>query len=209
MYTFKLLQKCSLVFAIIIKMKFAEELENSEKEENAEDNFDYAEDTSPLTVRKYSIGHGWTIPIMHRVGWGALQPPSGAIRIMHKPVTHIRLTDTGTEGCDQTHECARIVQDFQRGFMNLGFPDQPYNFLIGGEGTVFVGRGWYRRAMTVPGNILFNEKCVEIAYIGDYRATGPTTDMLFTALDLIKYGVKNYNVHPFFKFIEYKPIALS
>lgn len=44
-----------------------------------------------------------------------------------------------------------------------------YSFLIGGEGTVFVGRGWYKRAMQVPRNTMINEKCVEIAYIGQFK----------------------------------------
>ncbi|CAN8031698.1 unnamed protein product, partial [Ixodes persulcatus] len=68
-----------------------------------------------------------------------------------------------------------------------GWYDIGYNFLIGGNGLVFEGRGWdYVGAHTVG----FNNKSVSLGFVGDYSDKVPNIEMLQAALRLIECGIK-------------------
>lgn len=93
-------------------------------------------------------------------------------------ITHILFQMDGT----------KIVLDIQHMHTNTNkFDDIGYNFLIGGDGSVFVGRGWnYIGAHSK----LFNQRSICIAFIGNFSEQCPTNESLVAAQRLIENGVR-------------------
>ncbi|XP_033731549.1 peptidoglycan-recognition protein SB1-like [Pecten maximus] len=55
----------------------------------------------------------------------------------------------------------------------LGFDDIGYHYLIGGDGTVFEGRGGRVKGAHSPG---YNNRSIGVCLLGDFTKTLPTTD---------------------------------
>lgn len=76
--------------------------------------------------------------------------------------------------------------------------DISYNFLIGGNGNVYIGRGWNIQGRHTNG---FNEKSICIAFIGKFIDVTPPARQLEAAQKLIDEGVslkklaENYNLY--------------
>lgn len=67
-----------------------------------------------------------------------------------------------------------------------GFDDIGYNFLVGGDGSVYVGRGWdYHGAHSQ----IYNQKSICIAFIGTFYENPPPERSLIAAQKLIEVGV--------------------
>lgn len=76
--------------------------------------------------------------------------------------------------------------------------DISYNFLIGGNGYVYIGRGWNIQGRHTNG---FNEKSICIAFIGKFIDEAPPVQQLEAAKKLIEEGVslkkldENYHLY--------------
>lgn len=79
----------------------------------------------------------------------------------------------------------QIIQRFH--IESRKFDDIAYNFLIGGDGLVYVGRGWNAQGAHTKG---FNNKSICIAFIGDFDNYEPNIKQLYAAQQLIEEGVK-------------------
>lgn len=79
-----------------------------------------------------------------------------------------------------------------------GWKDIGYNFVVGGNGSVFIGRGWDFRGVHTDG---YNEKSICIALIGTFKTFAPPKRQLLATQKLIEEGVKmrklskNYRLH--------------
>lgn len=69
----------------------------------------------------------------------------------------------------------------------LNRPDIGLNFLIGGDGSVYVGRGWDEEGEHTSG---FNYKSIGIAIIGKFTDAAPPKQQLIAAHTIIAQGVK-------------------
>ncbi|GFO44100.1 peptidoglycan recognition protein [Plakobranchus ocellatus] len=67
-----------------------------------------------------------------------------------------------------------------------GWDDIGYSFLIGGEGTVFEGRGWDRVGAHTKG---YNSVGLGFCLIGNFMDKSPTQIQLNTAKQLLECGV--------------------
>ena len=65
--------------------------------------------------------------------------------------------------------------------------DIGYNFLIGGDGRVYEGRGWGVQGAHTYG---YNSIAVGICYIGDFTSVMPTPAQLQAGLDMIDCAEK-------------------
>lgn len=90
----------------------------------------------------------------------------------------------------------RNIQDFH--MQTKKWDDIGYNFLIGRNGNIFVGRGWlYQGAHSRD----YNKESICIAFIGKFNEETPSDESLIAAKRLIKRGVdigkldKNYQVY--------------
>lgn len=68
-----------------------------------------------------------------------------------------------------------------------GFFDIGYNFLIGGDGNTYEGRGWDFQGAHTRG---FNKGSIGIAFIGSFDTFTPPEDQLDAAKKLIEEGVR-------------------
>lgn len=90
----------------------------------------------------------------------------------------------------------RNIQDFH--MQTKKWDDIGYNFIIGRDGTVFVGRGWlYKGAHSRD----YNKDSICIAFIGNFNEETPSDESLIAAKRLINRGVdvgklnKNYRIY--------------
>lgn len=68
-----------------------------------------------------------------------------------------------------------------------------YNFLVGGDGRVYVGRGWdYKGAHTIK----YNSISIGIAFIGNFDQSTPTEAQLRAGQLLVAQGVRLNKLSP-------------
>lgn len=65
--------------------------------------------------------------------------------------------------------------------------DISYNFLIGGKGIIYHGRGWNAEGDHTAG---FNSNSLCIAMIGTYDAIEPTSEILDAAQKVVAEGIR-------------------
>ncbi|XP_054260298.1 peptidoglycan-recognition protein SC1a/b-like [Macrosteles quadrilineatus] len=131
------------------------------------------------------------ISIISRDTWGAL-PAKSKVQ-MDPPIREVVYTETDTITCSTKQECTKLVRSLQKHHMELkGQPDIEYNFMIGGDGNVYEGRGWYlASSMTDKEKPESTEKVLEVAFIGSYKEDELPKEMTSLAEKLINYGIEN------------------
>ncbi|XP_054259904.1 peptidoglycan-recognition protein LF-like [Macrosteles quadrilineatus] len=114
--------------------------------------------------------------------------PDDPLLHLENPVKNIFLNDTATLMCDDLEECTTRLRKIQWNHQDGGYPDITHNFMIGTEGTVYVGRGWdwHPDAMrfAIKGDV------IDIAFIGNFERLDPLPVMMEAAEKLIAHGVK-------------------
>lgn len=100
------------------------------------------------------------------------------------PTNFVIISHTVTPFCDNIPKCSENVksmQDYHVG--RLGSPDIGYNFVIGGDGNAYVGRGWDIRNFHMDDSI-------GISFIGNYLQDSLTPEMISVTKKLLEEGVK-------------------
>nr|AJQ31845.1 peptidoglycan recognition protein [Bemisia tabaci] len=124
------------------------------------------------------------------------QPPSMVI------IHHSRLPP-----CSTTESCIVRMLELQRlhqrdrHWFDIGF-----NFAIGGDGSVYEGRGWNQKPAAVKN---YNNKSINIAFLGDFSSSVPSAEMLKTARDLIDCGVRTGKISRDYKLVGYSEQDVS
>lgn len=67
------------------------------------------------------------------------------------------------------------------------FSDIGYNFVVGGDGSVYVGRGWNLMGAHTKG---YNVKSIGIGFIGNFSEVAPTNNQLCAAQKLFEEGLR-------------------
>lgn len=105
------------------------------------------------------------------------------------PIKRIIVGHTANEGCYDEVECKlKILQMFMN-YQNLS--DIPYNFLIGGDGTVFEGRGFcYEGDHTSNSNgSSYNDIGIGVFFIGTFETVQPSNEQIEAFSKFIKQSV--------------------
>lgn len=134
--------------------------------------------------------------IVTRNEWLA-QPPREKLEDLKLPVHKVIIAHTATEECTTQSACTyrvRFIQDRHIGAENYG--DIGYNFLIGGDGNVYEGRGWLKVGAFLRGQ---NSKSEGIAFIGDYRHITPTKAQMEVLDALLANGTRSGYLTPDFR----------
>lgn len=98
---------------------------------------------------------------IYRREWGGL-PPLYMVELI-PPVPYVIVSHTDGPSCHTVPDCSERMRGFQDYHMNkLKSPDIGYNFLVGGDGNIYVGRGWRVR------NFHSVAKSIGISFIGNY-----------------------------------------
>ncbi|KAL7040635.1 hypothetical protein ACKWTF_000476 [Chironomus riparius] len=116
--------------------------------------------------------------LVTREMWNAISPKSLNISKLLGPIKRIIIGQTSGNSCFEKSHCTDIVKKIQTKDPNLD--DIPYNFLIGGDGLIYEGRGLNnegQHSMNLDGTD-YNSIGICIAFIGDYQAIAPDSSQL-------------------------------
>lgn len=78
----------------------------------------------------------------------------------------------------------RLIQTFH--IESRGWSDIGYNFMVGGDGSAYYGRGWDYVGAHTKG---YNNCSMGIAFIGTFNTESPTRNQIEACKNLIKLGV--------------------
>lgn len=129
--------------------------------------------------------------IIERREWLA-QPPQNDIEKLILPVPYVIIMHTATDPCYNQGDCTftvRHIQSFHidsRKWWDIG-----YNFLVGGDGYVYEGRGWENVGAHTYG---YNSKSIGIALIGTFNKVLPTKVQMKACQLLIGIGVQHGHI---------------
>ncbi|XP_054012657.1 peptidoglycan-recognition protein LC-like [Hylaeus anthracinus] len=136
--------------------------------------------------------------------WGA-QPPTEQLTKMKLPVPYVIISHTATDFCSTQSECTfrvRFAQTFH--IESRNWSDIAYNFLVGGDGLVYVGRSWdYMGAQSFG----YNNKSIAISFIGTFNTVVPPKSQLYAAQRLIELGVEAGKIAPDYKLLGHRQVS--
>ncbi|RWR98730.1 peptidoglycan-recognition protein SC2-like protein [Dinothrombium tinctorium] len=123
--------------------------------------------------------------IVSRAQWGARKPRSVS-RIL--PVRYVVIHHTVTGFCNTQASCSSQIRSIQRYHMDSrGWSDIGYNFLVGGDGNIYEGRGWNVEGAHARG---LNRNGIGISFIGNFQARSAPANMMAAAKKLIQCGLR-------------------
>ncbi|KAG7223037.1 hypothetical protein INR49_015926 [Caranx melampygus] len=125
------------------------------------------------------------VNIISRAQWGAAAPKQK--EKLKSSAQRVIIHHTALPSCKGLKECQDRVLSIQRGHMTeRRFDDIGYNFLIGGDGTVFEGRGWGVVGAHTKGQ---NHDSVGIAFMGNFNNDTPSKESILAVKLLLQSGV--------------------
>ncbi|XP_054260330.1 peptidoglycan-recognition protein 3-like [Macrosteles quadrilineatus] len=128
--------------------------------------------------------------IATRARWGA-EPPLSKVSLKH-PVPYVRTIGVGyVDACTTEEECVKQMKAIQKHDMYDGKQqDIQANFLIGDDGKVYEGRGWFSAPPDYQVPKAFHGKYLLIGHIGGKSTVKPTEKFVEAKENLIKMGTK-------------------
>ncbi|XP_063791826.1 peptidoglycan-recognition protein SC2-like [Pseudophryne corroboree] len=128
-------------------------------------------------------------PIVSRSAWGSRWTNCKDSLKPQRPLAIIHHTEGAS--CSSRASCISQVKNIQNFHINdRRWCDIGYNFLIGGDGSVYEGRGWTKLGAHAKGS---NSISIGIAFIGSFQNKLPPQAAINAAKSLIQCGVsKNY-----------------
>nr|XP_033328400.1 peptidoglycan-recognition protein LC-like [Megalopta genalis] len=146
------------------------------------------------------------IRFIERNEWGA-QPPSHPLAKLTLPVPYVIIGHTATEGCIKQSECThrvRFAQTFH--IESRHWSDIAYNFLVGGDGYVYIGRDWDHIGAHAFG---YNNISIGISFIGTFNTIKPNNRQLHAAKKLIELGVKKGKITKNYKLLGHRQVSAT
>ncbi|XP_063913546.1 peptidoglycan-recognition protein SB1-like [Zophobas morio] len=126
--------------------------------------------------------------IISRSQWGAAAPKR-VIRLRQNPPPFVVVHHSDTPVCNSESQCKTRIKNIQSQHMkNNGWDDIGYNFVIGGDGNVYEGRGWGIFGSHVP---RYNGKSIGIVLIGNFNTQRPPQTQLDALKNLIACAKEN------------------
>ncbi|XP_049962447.1 peptidoglycan-recognition protein LA-like isoform X5 [Schistocerca serialis cubense] len=144
--------------------------------------------------------------IVPRRDWLAmprLDPPD----YLHPPVPYVIISHSATEGCDTQAACTQMVRFIQTFHMeSRHWSDVGYNFMVGGDGYAYEGRGW-----TVVGahTYGYNNRSIGLNMIGTFIKVLPSEAQLVALRQLIELGVQEGYVAENYKLLAHRQLSAT
>ncbi|KAL3284286.1 hypothetical protein HHI36_018444 [Cryptolaemus montrouzieri] len=105
--------------------------------------------------------------------------------ILKHPVPLVIISHSDTPFCNNFQKCQSRIAQIQEYHLSLGSPDIGYNFIIGGDGRIYVGRGWNAR------NFHIGNHSIGLNFIGNYFRDELSPKMIECAKAILNYGVES------------------
>ncbi|CAG5124390.1 unnamed protein product, partial [Candidula unifasciata] len=124
--------------------------------------------------------------IISRAEWGA-RPSKSIEYLSSQPVAYAFIHHSAGKECFNQTDCAAVVRGYQDFHMDTReWDDIGYSYVIGGDGTVFEGRGWDRVGAHT---LSYNRVGLGFCLAGNFMTHLPTVIQMDTAKKLIACGV--------------------
>lgn len=143
--------------------------------------------------------------IMQRREW--LAQPTAPLPKLTTPVPYVIISHTATEECVAIAQCVLLVRTVQtfhiesRGWWDIG-----YNFLVGGDGFAYVGRGWDSVGAHAYG---YNNVSIGISFMGTFNNVRPPDRQLTAAKQLIELGVQSGKIAENYKLLAHRQVSAT
>ncbi|NP_001243949.1 peptidoglycan recognition protein precursor [Bombyx mori] len=147
----------------------------------------------------------YSFPFVSREEWGA-RPPTMTSPLKVSPVPIVVIHHSYIPKiCLVRADCERDLRNMQRVHqVTNGWEDIGYSFAVGGEGTVFEGRGWSSIGAHAFG---VNTRSIGILLIGDFITNQPPQAQLQSVKDLIEAGVRLGHIRSDYKLIGHRQVT--
>ncbi|XP_049942927.1 peptidoglycan recognition protein 1-like [Schistocerca serialis cubense] len=122
--------------------------------------------------------------VVPRGDWGA-RPSTGAVPA-RSPAQYVVVGHAGTARCATRPQCLPLVRELQALHLRRGYSDVAYNFLVGGDGAVYEGRGWRVESPLAPAGL---RPSLSLGLLGAASSPPPPAAQLAAARRLIRVGV--------------------
>lgn len=122
-----------------------------------------------------------------RNDWGAISTMN-QIPLNNSLVFQILVFHTRGEQCINLHSCGNIVKGIQSNSINSNCSDLPYNFLVGGDGQTYEGRGWSFESGF--DNIPNKNISLTIGVIGNFTVLEPPKQQIEEMKALIRESIR-------------------
>ncbi|BFZ08142.1 hypothetical protein BsWGS_11181 [Bradybaena similaris] len=130
-------------------------------------------------------GRGACPRIISRAEWGARRPTKETN--LNTPVQYAIIHHSTGNNCYDRNSCQALVRGYQKHHMESnGWDDIGYSFVIGGDGSVFEGRGWDKVGSHTQG---YNGDGLGFCLTGEFTSVLPTQAQLNALRDLLDCGV--------------------
>lgn len=142
------------------------------------------------------------VRIVPRVEWGAQPPTKDPEKLQKLPPPYVIISHTASTFCYTQAQCVlnvRVAQTFH--IESKGWDDIAYNFLVGGDGNVYEGRGW---GVVGAHTFNYNIMSIGISFIGTFNTVAPTKAQIHAATKLIEFGVENGHIRKDYKLLGHR-----
>ncbi|KAL7293403.1 hypothetical protein TKK_0013168 [Trichogramma kaykai] len=152
------------------------------------------------------------VRIIGRAEWGALEPAdhrqtetSRPRPLKVQPAPYAVIGHTATQSCYNEAKCqasCRLIQTFHieaKGWLDVG-----YNFLVGGDGNVYEGRGWDQAGAHTHN---YNNRSLGLALVGDFTFKTPPLEQLEATLGLLELAVAKDKLARDYKLLGQRQVA--
>ncbi|XP_022213810.2 peptidoglycan-recognition protein LC isoform X3 [Drosophila obscura] len=159
-----------------------------------------------LNKPDFDVIDNGTLVMLKVAEWGG-RPPKTILDPLELPVHRVIISHTAAEGCESREICSnrtQVVQDFHMD--SWGWDHVGYNFLVGGDGRVYEGRGWDRVGAHTKG---YNRGSIGISFIGTFTAIRPAQRQLKACQLLIDKGVQLKMLAPDFRLYGHRQLSAT
>ncbi|XP_026849457.1 peptidoglycan-recognition protein LC isoform X6 [Drosophila persimilis] len=159
-----------------------------------------------LNKTDFDVIDNGTLVMLKVAEWGG-KPPKTTLDPLDLPVHRVIISHTAAEGCESREICSnrtQVVQSFH--VDSWGWDHIGYNFLVGGDGRVYEGRGWDRVGAHTKG---YNKGSIGISFIGTFTAIRPAERQLKACQLLISEGVRLKMLAPDFRLYGHRQLSAT
>ncbi|XP_034133422.1 peptidoglycan-recognition protein LC isoform X2 [Drosophila guanche] len=138
--------------------------------------------------------------------WGGM-PTRGKPDLLKLPVSRVIISHTASEGCESLEVCsyrARVTQSYHMDSFN--WDQVGYNFMVGGDGRVYEGRGWDIQGAHA---LRHNRDSIGITFMGSFDKIKPTAAQLRACQLLIEEGVRLKKLKPDYKLYAHRQLVAT
>ncbi|XP_055628208.1 peptidoglycan-recognition protein SB1-like [Toxorhynchites rutilus septentrionalis] len=147
------------------------------------------------------VPHPWPVShpfyLVERHAWWSHPAALEALPLNKSAVHNVIVVDTDSETCLNHAECTQFARNVQQNTWTENGTHIPYNFLIGGDGKTYEGRGW--RVQHGFADLPGKNDTVVVGVIGTYDENRPSEIMYAEIKALITESIRRLYLSPAYR----------